>query len=301
VILSPNSSPRTSAPVRLIVLHTAEGARDRISLGRYFQGPVDASSHVGIDAGGIEQYVNYDRYAWTLLNGNPISDNAELCAFARWTRAQWMSTSPVDGCANPKGILDNAAKWVAERCKARGIPIRKLTPAQVDQGMSGVIGHADWTYSNVGQGDHTDPGANFPWDYVIARAAGTQEGEEEMSAEAERQVGIVHDFLAVSAKAPNGETLHDAVWKNRALEEQHSAAILAAIAAVAQNSGITPESMRQVVDNAVRAANQAHLEAITTVVRHELGEDNDEQASAIVNELTRRLQTGAAPTNGGVR
>lgn len=188
MIPSPNHSARTGAPVRLVVLHTAEGARDRTSLGRYFQGDVGASSHVGIDAAGIEQYVDYSRYAWTLLNGNPISDNAELCAFARWTRDQWMSTSPVDGCANPKGILDNAAKWVAERCKARGIPIRKLTPAQVDQGMSGVIGHADWTYSNVGQGDHTDPesghygkGTGFPWDYVIARAAGTQEGEDDMT------------------------------------------------------------------------------------------------------------------------
>lgn len=119
-----------------------------------------------------------------------------------------------------------------------------------------------------------------------------------MSAEAERQISVVHDFVAVSAKAPNGETVHDALWKNRALAEQHTAAILAAIAAVAEDAGITPESMAAIVDRAVRGANEAYLQEITAVVQRELGEDNDEQARAIVSEMTRRLQAGAAPRNG---
>lgn len=198
MIASPNHSARGSTPVRLVVVHTAEGARTKESLGKYFQGNVDASSHVGIDAGGIESYVDYSRASWTLLNGNPISDNAELCAFARWTPKQWMSTSPVDGCANPKAILDNTAAWIRSRCLERGIPIRKLTPAQVDQGMAGVIGHADWTYSAVGQGDHTDPGPNFPWDYVIARAAGGPGGgganqEEEAMAGWDEKSGLAEE------------------------------------------------------------------------------------------------------------
>jgi hypothetical protein len=149
--------------VRLVVIHSAEGARTVESLGRYFQSGVPASSHVGIDNNRIEQYVYYDRMSWTLLNGNPISDNAELCAFARWTRAEWFQN---------QRMLDLAAQWIADRCKARGIPIRKLSPVQIDAGMSGVIGHADWTYSRIGDGDHTDPGPNFPWDYVIDKALG---------------------------------------------------------------------------------------------------------------------------------
>ena len=161
---SPNHSSRNGATVKYVVIHTAEGARTAASLGNYFSNPsVDASSHVGIDNGTIEQYVSYDRAAWTLLNGNPVSDNAELCAFARWSRDEWFQN---------QGMLDRAAQWIADRCRARGIPIRKLTPGQIDAGWSGVIGHADWTYSAIGQGDHTDPGPNFPWDYVISKAQG---------------------------------------------------------------------------------------------------------------------------------
>lgn len=163
MIPSPNYSGRGGASVRLVVIHTAEGARTAANLGNYFMGPVDGSSHVGIDDNEIIDYVSYDRASWTLLNGNPISDNAELCGFARWSRDEWFQH---------QGMLDNAAQWIADRCGARGIPIRKLTPVQIDAGMSGVIGHADWTYSAVGQGDHTDPGPNFPWDYVIDKALG---------------------------------------------------------------------------------------------------------------------------------
>lgn len=167
------SSARGAQPVRLIVVHTAEGARDAESLGNYFyRNDVQASSHVGIDADSTNQYVPYDRAAWTVRSGNPISDNAELCAFARWTRAQWLSTTTVDGCANPRAILDRTAAWIRSRCLARNIPIRKLSPADVAAGRAGVIGHVDWTLG-MHDGTHTDPGPNFPWDYVIERAAET--------------------------------------------------------------------------------------------------------------------------------
>ncbi len=164
MVWSPNHSSRGGATVKYVVIHTAEGARTAASLGSYFSNPsVQASSHVGIDNGTIEQYVAYDRAAWTLLNGNPSSDNAELCGFAAWSRDEWFRN---------QGMLDLAAQWIADRCRARGIPIRKLTPAQIDAGWSGVIGHIDWSQSAIGQGDHWDPGYNFPWDYVIQKAQG---------------------------------------------------------------------------------------------------------------------------------
>lgn len=164
------SSPRGVRPVSLVAGHTAEGARTAASLGAYFWKPeIQASSHVGIDAGATLNYVGYDRAAWTLRSGNPISDNAEICGFARWTRAQWLSTAMVDGCANPRAMVDRFADWVGSRCRARDIPIRKLSPAQVAAGWSGVIGHIDWTLG-MRDGSHTDPGGGFPWDYVITRA-----------------------------------------------------------------------------------------------------------------------------------
>lgn len=164
------SDARGVRPVGLVVGHTAEGSRTAASLGAYFWlNTTQASSHVGIDASNTLQYVDYNRSAWTLRSGNPISDNAEMCAFARWTREQWLSTGTVDGCVNPRAILDRFADWVRSRCLARGIPIQKVSPAQVAAGARGVIGHWEWTIG-MRDGTHTDPGQGFPWDYVINRA-----------------------------------------------------------------------------------------------------------------------------------
>lgn len=164
MISSPNRSARGKAPVRLVVLHTGEGATSAAQLGAYFARPeVQASSHVGIDDHGVEWYVPYEMAAWTIRSANPISDNAELCGFAAWTRDQWLN--------DHMPMLELAAQWVRERCNARGIPIRKLTPAEVGAGEAGVCGHVDWTLG-TGDGTHTDPGRNFPWDVVMSLANG---------------------------------------------------------------------------------------------------------------------------------
>jgi hypothetical protein len=166
VILSPFSSARGSAPVRLVVVHTAEGARTVESLGAWFQkATTQASSHAGIDDNRIETFVDYRRAAWTVRSGNTISDNVELCGFAAWSRNEWLNNHPT--------MLRLTAQWIRERCLARGIPIRKLTPAEVAAGKAGVIGHVDWT-QGMKDGSHTDPGPGFPWDHVIALAAGTE-------------------------------------------------------------------------------------------------------------------------------
>lgn len=164
MIPSPNHEPRNGTRVDKIAIHTAEGARRAADLGNYFKNPaVESSSHDGVDDVERQQYVDYTEAAWTILNANLRSDNLEICGFAHWSRDDWFQHV---------GMLDQTAQWIAERCKARGIPIRKLTPVQIDAGMSGVIGHADWSYSAIGWGNHTDPGVNFPWDYVLDKALG---------------------------------------------------------------------------------------------------------------------------------
>lgn len=162
MIPSPNHSSRGNAKVRLVVVHTAEGARTVESLGAYFaKSSVQASSHVGIDDNRVEQYVSYDRAAWTCRSANPISDQVELCGFASWSRDQWLKEHPK--------MVGLAAAWIRERCLARGIPIVKLTPAQLAAGQPGVIGHVDWT-TGMREGSHTDPGPGFPWDVVMSMA-----------------------------------------------------------------------------------------------------------------------------------
>jgi hypothetical protein len=158
-IPSPNYGGARGVPIWIIV-HTAEGALTVDSLGHYFASKASGvSSHVGIDDHEIVQYVPYSGQAWTARSANPIADQAELCAFAAWTRAQWLTHG---------GMLENTAIWIADRCLARGIPAVKITPADVGAHKPGVIGHIDIT-NGLHDGTHTDPGPQFPWDVVMAR------------------------------------------------------------------------------------------------------------------------------------
>jgi hypothetical protein len=69
------------------------------------------------------------------------------------------------------------------------------------------------------------PGKTISMAVLRADAAKLQEGED-MSAEAERQIGVIHDFLAVSAKAPNSQTVHDAVWAVQKDLDEFKAAVM---------------------------------------------------------------------------
>ena len=160
-IPSPNYSGRGGASVRLIVLHTAEGALTIEALGNYFANPgVDASSHVGVDdkAGVIGEYVQRASKAWTQANANPVAVSAELCAFANWSAAEWNQ--------HPQ-MLENTARWIAEEAAALQIPIVKLSPSQAQGSGRGVCQHVD--LGSWG-GGHYDCGGSFPIDSVLDRA-----------------------------------------------------------------------------------------------------------------------------------
>lgn len=161
------SSSRFGATVIWVTLHTAEGSRTKEDLYAFFNRNQNASSHVGIDGRGFTDWVPRERAAWTLLNGNPISVNAELCGFARWTREQWLSEGWVDGCWNPRAMVRHAAQWAKRECEALGIPKRYIGINGVRNRERGVIIH--WDYSRgTGDGDHWDTGWNFPWDVFFA-------------------------------------------------------------------------------------------------------------------------------------
>lgn len=75
---------------------------------------------------------------------------------------------------------------------------------------------------------------------LAALLGSTQEGD--MSAEAERQIGIIHDFVAVSAKAPNGQTVHDAVWEVRKDLDDFKATVMAKLDAIG-SGGVDIEAL----------------------------------------------------------
>jgi hypothetical protein len=149
--------------VRLVVLHTAEGANSYEALGRFFANPrSQVSSHTGIDdtPGVIGEYVRPDYKAWTQANANPYSIAAEMCAWANWSLAEW-HRHPV--------MLANAAEWVKEECARFGLPVRRLTASEAQGGGRGVCHHVDL---GAAGGGHWDCGPAFPLDQVIAMAQG---------------------------------------------------------------------------------------------------------------------------------
>lgn len=203
------SDPRGTRPVSLIVIHTAEGAKTAENLGAYFFRPdIMASSHVGIDDSKILQYVPYNRAAWTVRSGNPISVNAELCGFAAWSRDTWLNQH--------HNMLVLTAKWITDMANMFGIPKVKLTPLQVGQNKWGVIGHIDWTLG-MHDGTHTDPGPGFPWDYVM-QLVNNKPVEDDMTRDEFLKTLITPRYSDGSTGNPvNVQTLLE--WTdNRALE-----------------------------------------------------------------------------------
>lgn len=162
-IPSPNYSSRGGATVTTIVLHTAQGATSGADLGAYFANPASGvSSHVGVDdtPGTVFEYVPRSGKAWTASAANPWSVQAELCAFAEWSAAEW---------DRHPAMLEATASWVAEEAAHFGIPLVALTPGQAqDPGVRGVCQHAD--LGAMG-GGHWDCGPGFPLARVLQMAA----------------------------------------------------------------------------------------------------------------------------------
>jgi hypothetical protein len=189
-IPSPNYSSRSGSGVRLIVLHTAEGARTIESLGGFFQGDVGASSHVGADdkANTIGEYVKRSNKAWTQSSFNSVAVSIELCAFASWSTEEWH---------RHPNMLENCALWIAEEARYYGLPITRLNASQAQGSGRGVCQHVD--LGSAGGGHH-DCGSGFPMDYVLTMAHGGSPGpgpeqeENQLIASAQSDGGTLHVF-----------------------------------------------------------------------------------------------------------
>lgn len=155
-----NQGSRYGVRPDLIVIHTTEGHNrkgisDLRGLANFFDTPsVKASSHVATDADGYSARMVPDgREAWSCVLFNRRSLNIEQVGFASTSRPAWLKH---------RAELQETARWIALWSKRHGIPIRRVKPNR-----SGVVSHHD-----LGQagGGHFDPGPNYPWRYVLAKA-----------------------------------------------------------------------------------------------------------------------------------
>lgn len=165
--------PGRRSRVRLLIIHTTEGARTMQSLASFLRRGPNASYHAGSDDYVLAYLVNRMNEAWHCRGANPMADGFVMCAFAEWSEREWLN-HPV--------MLENAAWWLASCARERGIPLRHLTINETRDAFhnknhpGGVIAHWDYTRA-LGDGSHWDVGREFPWSRVLNRAREIQSGQ----------------------------------------------------------------------------------------------------------------------------
>lgn len=147
------------ARTQVVVIHATDNTASASAEANYAtRRPDKTSAHFYVDDTSAYRALPLDNIAYGCLwHGNQVSVQLELCGRSgQLSEATWR----------------RAAGIVAEVCAHYGIPVRKLTAAEVRAGARGVCGHADVTAAwPEDGGDHTDPGA-FPWAQFITAAAG---------------------------------------------------------------------------------------------------------------------------------
>ena len=132
------------------------GARN---VARYFQSDnAGGLAHFVVDPGEVIQTCKEDTACWH-APPNKGSLGVELCDWQSGPAARWLD---LDHTA----MLQHAAGVVADLCHRYNIPARKLSVADVKNGLTGICGHADVSAA-FHQSDHTDPGVAFPWPTFI--------------------------------------------------------------------------------------------------------------------------------------
>ena len=162
---------RGGQKIRLIVIHTMECGE---TLGKakqvlnWFMGKAapQASAHYMVDSNSSFQLVDDGDTAWAVddFSLNQQSISIELAGSASQTITQWQD-------AYSSSELTIASHLVADLSSKYGIPVVKLSPAEILEGKQGICGHADITAAKQIKGGHTDPGINFPWAVFIAQVS----------------------------------------------------------------------------------------------------------------------------------
>jgi len=175
---------RKSGPNRLLVVHTSEGSEGPTSaenLGAFMTMPGDrlnpdgtrfgASYHYVTDTDRVLPAVPDDVVAYAAAGAN--NDGIHVCipGKAGQTRAQWLD-------ATSRSYIRQAVAVMVDKAREHGIPLDLLTVAEIVAGAAGYCGHVD--ISNAyHRSDHTDPGAQFPWDVLATDIAALTAPEDD--------------------------------------------------------------------------------------------------------------------------
>lgn len=169
-IPTPNKYAGRRRPLRLIVWHSTESAEKQggahnVAAGWFAKASSKVSAHITVDDGSDPRYPSgvcesvypWDT-AWHASNANADGYGIEIIGRAAQSGSEWRDKFSL-------AAIENACAWVKWNDRLR-IPARWLTDAQVKSGAAGHVTHAQ-IYRLMGGSYRTDPGANFPYSYVM--------------------------------------------------------------------------------------------------------------------------------------
>ena len=147
---------------QVIAQHTTESTGGNTSVIGYLERTQNGSYQTMVDLDGEEvRMAPDDRQAWAAMaTGNRIGLHVCAMGMAAWKRDTWLSYGK---------LLETTAQRYAKWSQQYGIPLVKIGPDEIRAGKRGVCGHIDITNA-FHESDHWDPGYEFPYDVVIARA-----------------------------------------------------------------------------------------------------------------------------------
>ena len=248
------TSGRPDGPPLWIVIHDMEAGETPTTAentAQYFAtgaGGRDVSSHYCADNTSVVQCVRLADVAWTVGNrpGNNRGINWELSGFAAQGREQWLDPFGVAMFGQIAPIIRaDAAKY--------GIPLRRCTIDDLKAFRPGITSHNDLRLA-FGVTDHTDPGPNFPWDYLLAALT----GEDDMSAETEQ---MVKDIWWAMFKA---DTVDPRPEKSiaRRIADTHKAVMSGGVG----SGPVTPQQLAELTAAAHDGAKAGAVEAAPAIV-----------------------------------
>lgn len=155
---------RPSGAVNAVVIHTAETPQTSAAaknVANYFATTdTVASAHYTVDSDSIYQSVNEGDQAWHAAGYNARTIGIEHAGYAKMTPEEWQSDYN-------ERMLRLSAKLAAQIATKYGIPAVRLSIADILAGKPGFAAHADASKA-FKKSDHSDPGANFPWDHYLS-------------------------------------------------------------------------------------------------------------------------------------
>lgn len=154
-------SARPTSAISLICIHVTVNrpGTPAENVANYQIRSQSGSYHELVDTRPVVLIENTDDWrTWSSGNrGNDIGWHLSFVVMGNETREQWLAQD---------AMLRAGAKRCAIRAKKYGIPVVKLTAADLRAGKRGFCGHLE-TGQAWGGTDHVDPGKHFPWDVFL--------------------------------------------------------------------------------------------------------------------------------------